>query len=129
MRGTTAIFPGPTIRVQQGTRTELRISNRLPAKGLLYPNTFNTVTHLHGSASLPQYDGYANDRTAPGRVKNYHYPNWQAARTLWYHDHNHMLTAQGVYSGLASTYAITRRGMSRRSCRRASSTCRSWSRT
>ncbi|RAM37015.1 multicopper oxidase family protein [Arthrobacter globiformis] len=110
LAGYNGVFPGPTIRVQQGTRSELRISNRLPATGLLYPNTFNTVTHLHGSASLPQYDGYANDRTAPGKVKNYHYPNWQAARTLWYHDHNHMLTAQGVYSGLASTYAITSAG-------------------
>jgi FtsP/CotA-like multicopper oxidase with cupredoxin domain len=107
LAGYNGVFPGPTVRVQQGTRSELRISNRLPATGLLYPNTFNTVTHLHGSASLPQYDGYANDRTAPGRVKNYHYPNWQAARTLWYHDHNHMLTAQGVYSGLASIYSIT----------------------
>jgi FtsP/CotA-like multicopper oxidase with cupredoxin domain len=105
--GYNGTFPGPTIRVPQGTRTELRISNRLPAKGLLYTEPFNTVTHLHGSASLPQYDGYANDRTAPGKVKNYHYPNWQAARTLWYHDHNHMLTAQGVYSGLAATYALS----------------------
>ena len=105
--GYNGIFPGPTIRVPQGTRTEVRISNRLPEKGLLYSERFNTVTHLHGSASLPQYDGYANDRTAPGKVKNYHYPNWQAARTLWYHDHNHMLTAQGVYSGLAATYALS----------------------
>lgn len=105
--GYNGMFPGPTIRVPQGTRTEVRISNRLPAKGLLYSDPFNTVTHLHGSASLPQYDGYANDRTAPGKVKNYHYPNWQAARTLWYHDHNHMLTAQGVYSGLAAFYPLS----------------------
>ncbi|MDQ1593504.1 MAG: hypothetical protein QOH40_60 [Arthrobacter pascens] len=105
--GYNGTFPGPTIRVPQGTRTEVRISNRLPAKGLLYTDTFNTVTHLHGSASLPQYDGYANDRTAPGRVKNYHYPNWQTARTLWYHDHNHMLTAQGVYSGLAAFHPLS----------------------
>ena len=55
--GYNGTFPGPTIQVPQGTRTELRISNRLPATGLLYPETFNTVTHLHGSASLPQYDG------------------------------------------------------------------------
>ena len=107
LAGYNGIFPGPTVRVEQGTRSELRISNRMPAKGILYPDTPNTVTHLHGSASLPQYDGYANDRTAPGNVKNYQYPNWQAARTLWYHDHNHMLTAQGVYSGLAATYSIT----------------------
>ncbi|XAS67563.1 multicopper oxidase domain-containing protein [Micrococcaceae bacterium Sec5.7] len=107
LAGYNGIFPGPTIRNVQGTRSEVRIRNALPAKGLLHPGAFNTVTHLHGSASLPQYDGYANDFTAPGKVKNYHYPNWQAARTLWYHDHNHLVTAQGVYSGLAAIYTLS----------------------
>lgn len=104
--GYNGIFPGPTIKVPQGTRTELRICNDLtvnPVDG----TRFSTVTHLHGSASLPQYDGYANDRTAPGNVKNYRYPNWQQARTLWYHDHNHHTTAQNVYAGMAAQYHLT----------------------
>lgn len=105
--GYNGIFPGPTIRVAQGTRTELRVRNALPARSFLHGGSFNTVTHLHGSASLPQYDGYANDATKPGQVKTYHYPNWQNARTLWYHDHNHMVTAQGVYAGLAAAYPLS----------------------
>ncbi len=105
--GYNGIFPGPTIRAQQGTRIEVRVRNALPALGLMHPQAFNTVTHLHGSASLPQYDGYANDFTAPGSVKNYHYPNWQTARTLWYHDHNHHLTSENVYSGLAAFYPLS----------------------
>ncbi|WP_241978757.1 multicopper oxidase family protein [Cryobacterium sp. Hh7] len=105
--GYNGIFPGPTIRARQGTRCEVRIRNALPAKGLLHPSAFRTVTHLHGSASLPQYDGYANDVTAPGDVKNYHYPNWQNARTLWYHEHNHHVTAQNVYAGLAAFYPLS----------------------
>ena len=105
--GYNGMFPGPTIRAAQGTRCEVRIRNALPAQGLLHANAFRTVTHLHGSASLPQYDGYANDYTSPGYVKNYHYPNWQTARTLWYHDHNHHLTAQNVYSGLAGFYPLS----------------------
>jgi len=105
--GYNGIFPGPTIRAKQGTRIEVRIRNALPTSGLMHPNAFNTVTHLHGSASLPQYDGYANDFTEPGSVKNYHYPNWQTARTLWYHDHNHHLTSQNVYSGLAGFYPLS----------------------
>ena len=105
--GYNGIFPGPTIRATQGTRTEVRIRNALPARGLLQRGAFDTVTHLHGSASLPQYDGYANDFTAPGNVKNYRYPNWQAGRTLWYHDHKHHITAQNVYSGLAGFYPLT----------------------
>ncbi|TFC77846.1 multicopper oxidase family protein [Cryobacterium cheniae] len=107
--GYNGIFPGPTIRVRQGTRTEVRIRNALPQAGLIHPDAFRTVTHLHGSASLPQYDGYANDFTAPGNVKNYHYPNWQTARTLWYHDHNHHVTAQNVYSGLVGFYPLSDR--------------------
>ena len=107
--GYNGIFPGPTIRARQGTRIEMRISNRFPASGLLHPDEFRTVTHLHGSASLPQYDGYANDFTAPGKVKDYKYPNWQTARTLWYHDHNHHVTAQNVYSGLAGFYTMADR--------------------
>ena len=67
----------------------------------------DTSTHLHGSPSLPQYDGYANDITVPGFVKNYHYPNGDRASTLWYHDHRHLVTAQNVYSGLAAFYPIS----------------------
>ncbi|SEN61887.1 multicopper oxidase family protein [Cryobacterium sp. TMT1-3] len=105
--GYNGIYPGPTIRAEHGTRFEVRIRNALPSQGLLHSDAFNTVTHLHGSASLPQYDGYANDVTAPGNVKTYRYPNWQNARTLWYHDHNHHLTAQNVYSGLAGFYPLS----------------------
>jgi spore coat protein A len=104
--GYNGIFPGPTIKVPQGTRTEVRISNALTVSAV-HGGAFSTVTHLHGSASLPQYDGYANDRTAPGCVKTYRYPNWQQARTLWYHDHNHHTTAQNVFSGLAGMYHLS----------------------
>ena len=53
------------------------IANKLPALNPINNVPFSTVTHLHGSASLPQYDGYANDKTYPGQVKTYKYPNWQ----------------------------------------------------
>ena len=105
--GYNGIFPGPTLRLQQGTRAEVRIANMLPAISPINGVVFSTVTHLHGSASLPQYDGYANDKTFPGQVKTYHYPNWQQARTLWYHDHNHRDTAQNVFSGIAAQYHLT----------------------
>jgi FtsP/CotA-like multicopper oxidase with cupredoxin domain len=104
--GYNGIFPGPTIKVPQGTRTELRICNNL-GRSTLYKGDFSTVTHLHGSASLPQYDGYANDRTASTNYKKYKYPNWQQGRTLWYHDHNHHTTAQNVFAGLAGMYHLS----------------------
>ena len=99
--------PGPTIKVPQGTRVKLRVRNQLPAVHPAFGHPFNTSTHLHGSASLPQYDGYADDVTHPGDFKDYWYPNWQPARTLWYHDHNVHTTAQNAYSGLAAQYHLS----------------------
>ena len=106
--GYNGIFPGPTIRPSRNIRSELRMRNGFPeGRGLVYPQAIDMSTHLHGSPSKPQYDGYANDITVPGFVKNYHYPNNEQARTLWYHDHRHLLTAQNVYSGLAAFYPLT----------------------
>jgi spore coat protein A len=101
------IFPGPTIRANVGTRTEVRIRNAFPATGLLFPEAIDISTHNHGQPSLPQYDGYANDITVPGFVKNYHYPNNHSATTLWYHDHRHLVTDKTVYGGLAAFYPLS----------------------
>ena len=99
--------PGPTIKVPQGTRVKLRVINGLPDLHPKFGHPFNTSTHLHGSASLPQYDGYADDVSHPRDYKDYLYPNWQPARTLWYHDHNVHTTAENAYSGLAGQYHMT----------------------
>ena len=98
--------PGPVVRVPRGTRVKLRMKNDLPAAHAQWGYPMSTSTHLHGSASLPQYDGYADDLTQPGAYKDYWYPNVQSARTLWYHDHGVHHTAQAVYSGLAAQYHL-----------------------
>ncbi|MGH3354904.1 MAG: multicopper oxidase family protein, partial [Nocardioidaceae bacterium] len=82
----------------------VRVRNKLPARNPVGGDRFTTSVHLHGSASLPQYDGYASDVTPPGSYKDYHFPNFQPARTLWYHDHGVHHTAQNVYSGLYAQY-------------------------
>jgi FtsP/CotA-like multicopper oxidase with cupredoxin domain len=102
--GYNGTFPGPTISLDQGTKAVLRIRNKLPATHSLDGHALATSTHLHGSASKPQFDGYANDITHPGFYKDYYYPNFQPARTLWYHDHGVHFTAQNAYSGLAAQY-------------------------
>jgi spore coat protein A, manganese oxidase len=96
--------PGPTIVTQQGTPTIVRQTNMLPGRHPTLLYTPWTSTHLHGSASLPQYDGYASDITNPGEFKDYHYPNFQEARTMWYHDHGVHITAPNAYMGLAAMY-------------------------
>ncbi|WP_009631681.1 multicopper oxidase family protein [Synechocystis sp. PCC 7509] len=91
------ITPGPTIKQNKDRRSVVRFIN----------NSVGTPTsvHLHGMASLPQYDGYAEDLTNPGQYKDYIYPNNRAA-TLWYHDHAIHKTARNVYMGLAGTYLV-----------------------
>lgn len=106
IHGYNGIFPGPTISIDQGVRARLRVRNALPALNPLSQKSFATSTHLHGSASLPQYDGYANDLTPPGQYKDYLYPNYQDARTLWYHDHAAHQTGPNVYAGLAAQYNL-----------------------
>jgi spore coat protein A len=98
--------PGPTIKVRRGRRCVVRLRNHLPANNPLSGEAFTTSVHLHGSGSLPQYDGYASDVTPPGFYKDYHYPNFQPARTLWYHDHGVHHTAQNAYGGLFAQYHL-----------------------
>lgn len=104
--GYNGSFPGPTIKVNKDERITLEMDNLLPLFHPQWGYRLDTSTHLHGSASLPQYDGYANDVTGRGLCKDYEYPNFQPARTLWYHDHAVHNTAQSVYSGLAGQYHL-----------------------
>jgi FtsP/CotA-like multicopper oxidase with cupredoxin domain len=104
--GYNGMFPGRSIEMEQGTRVRLAMRNHLPPTHPQLGHPYNTSTHLHGSASLPQYDGYASDVTYPGYAKTYRYPNFQPARTLWYHDHGVHYTAQNAYSGLVAMYVM-----------------------
>jgi spore coat protein A len=98
---------GPTIKVKRGRPAVVRQINNLPATHPTLGYESTTSTHLHGSGSLPQYDGYASDVTPPGEWKDYKYPNYQDARTLWYHDHGVHHTAENAYMGLAAMYIMT----------------------
>ncbi|WP_139377148.1 multicopper oxidase family protein [Halobacillus hunanensis] len=117
-------FPGPVIDVQRGEPTHVKWENKLPDKHFLpIDKSFHnlgelpevrTVTHLHGSESKPESDGYPeawytrNFRDTGPQFKNkvYHYPNHQRGATLWYHDHAMGITRLNVYAGLAGMYII-----------------------
>ena len=104
--GYNGITPGPTIKIRHGRRSILRVRNMLPPenRALNYPST--TSVHLHGSPTLPLFDGYASDVSASGFFKDYRYPNTERAVTLWYHDHAVHHTAENAYYGLAAQYQI-----------------------
>jgi spore coat protein A len=104
--GYNGITPGPTIMNQQGRAAVVQMSNDLPAVHPDLRYEVWTSTHLHGSCSKPQYDGYASDITPVDHWKDYVYPNVQDARTLWYHDHGVHITAPNAYMGLAAAYIL-----------------------
>ncbi|NEQ33328.1 MAG: multicopper oxidase domain-containing protein [Leptolyngbya sp. SIO4C5] len=104
------VVPGPTIRQRggiepedQGRQSVVRFINQIGQDD--EGQDFKTVTHLHGMASLPQYDGYAEDLIPPDHFKDYIYPNDRAA-TIWYHDHAVEQTSRNVYKGLAGMYIV-----------------------
>jgi spore coat protein A len=99
--------PGPTIRVARDRKVVVRQVNKLPATHPQLGYTTWTSTHLHGSPSKPQFDGYASDITQPAEWKDYEYENHMTARTLWYHDHGVHHTAENAYMGLAAQYQCT----------------------
>src|SRR3954452_13234848 len=65
----------PTLRVDKGAPLALTQVNRLPPRHPQLGYESLTSVHLHGSPSLPQYDGYANDTIAPNYKKTYQYSN------------------------------------------------------
>ena len=61
--GYDGLVPAKRIDVEQGTRIVMTMRNKLPQSHPTFGTPMPISTHLHGSASLPQYDGYASDVT------------------------------------------------------------------
>ena len=124
MWGYNAMWPGPTFEVRRGEPLSVKWSNHLPTKHFLPVDPtihgagegvpeVRTVTHVHGAQVLPDSDGYPDAWvTSDGKAgvvipaNPAHYPNDQAATTLWYHDHALGITRLNVYAGLAGCYLI-----------------------
>lgn len=106
------VAPGPTIRMPVGHESLIRFKNMINANNGYFKGSYNPClpvngrtgrpisVHLHGSASLAPFDGWAEDATCYGEVKDYVYPNNRAG-TGWYHDHALHITADNAYYGLA----------------------------
>ena len=108
-------IPGPTIRTPVGHESLVRFKNIINSNTGYFKGSYNPClpnngrigrpisVHYHGSASLAPYDGWAEDETCFGEVKDYVYPNNRAG-TGWYHDHALHITADNAYFGLAGLY-------------------------
>ncbi|MFC3039902.1 multicopper oxidase family protein [Virgibacillus xinjiangensis] len=122
--GYNGSFPGPTIEAEEGENIQVKWMNKLPDRHILpidrsihnvaHQPEVRTVTHLHGSVTEPESDGYPEAwftrdfrQVGPAFEKEvYEYPNIQRATTLWYHDHAMGITRLNVYAGLVGMYLI-----------------------
>jgi len=103
-------LPGPTIRIPVGHESLVRFKNMINYATGFFKGSFSPCignrkgrpisVHFHGSASLAPFDGWAEDETCYGEVKDYVYPNNRAGPG-WYHDHALHITADNAYLGLA----------------------------
>ena len=104
--------PGPTMRVPAGHETLVRFKNLINSVTGYFKGSYDPClpvngrtgrpisVHFHGSASLASFDGWAEDETCYGEVKDYVFPNNRAG-TGWYHDHALHITTENAYYGLA----------------------------
>ena len=103
---TTASRPGPTISRPHGRKArrppDLRLPDRHPTLGYNVW-TLDAPARLGVAAAVRRLRQRHHE---PGPFKDYHYPNIQDARTLWYHDHGVHITAQNAYMGLAAQYIL-----------------------
>ena len=110
-------YPGPTIEAFRSKPVQVQWENHLPAQHILQVDpgihgamppapAVRTVPHLHGSRSPSESDGLPEKWFTTGQTAHYHYPNNQAAATLWYHDHAVGITRLNVYAGLSGFYLL-----------------------
>jgi FtsP/CotA-like multicopper oxidase with cupredoxin domain len=90
--GYNGSFLGPTIRVRDGQRFSIKVSNRLDQ---------TTTLHWHGMHLPARWDGGPRQPIPAGSVWKPDFTIRQQAATLWYHPHAMGLTGEQVYNGLA----------------------------
>lgn len=92
-------FPGPTLRLREGERVELELTNRL---------TETTNFHFHGLHISPTGLGDNVFRhVGPGETARYEFTVPQgSAGTYWYHPHVHKAVSKQLFHGLAGAIVI-----------------------
>lgn len=121
--GYAGVSPGPTIEVEAGTKLQVQWQDDLPTTHVLNAPKGNmnmgdpdvrAVVHLHGAVvtqpsiqdRLHNNDGWPDLWLTRGQTQLAEYPNEQASRMLWYHDHAMGVTGRNVAAGLLGVYLI-----------------------
>lgn len=92
-------FPGPTLRLWEGDRVQLQLTNSLPEV---------TNLHFHGLHIPPTGAGDNIFREiAPGETALYEFTVPEnSAGTYWYHPHRHGTVAAQLFRGLAGAIVV-----------------------
>lgn len=93
--GINGTVPGPLVRLREGERVRLNVTNRLM-------DTQHASIHWHGILVPFRMDGVPGvnfDGIQPGETYEYHYPLKQAG-TYWYHSHSAFQEQTGTYGPL-----------------------------
>ena len=123
--GYNGITPGPTIFVDQDRKAVVRQICALPDRpsdARLQRLDLDAPPRVGVAAGVRRLRERHHQRRA--QFKDYQYPNFQDARTLWYHDHGVHITANNAYMGLAAQYIMPRPPSAPCRSRTVSTTCR-----
>ena len=91
-------YLGPTIRIAQGQRVRIRVTNRLSE---------STTVHWHGLHVPAEDDGGPYQAIEAGATWEPNFTVSQPATTLWYHPHLMGKTAEQVARGMVGMLQIT----------------------
>jgi bilirubin oxidase len=92
MVGYDGLQSGPTFVVRRGHGTLESIPSscnftRSKEAVIRFVNNcpMNMTVHVHGQYNHAPFEGWAADYKYPSKHKDYHYPNAQNVRTIWYY--------------------------------------------
>ncbi len=111
------MIPGPTLRLKQGDRLDVKLNNQLPPSSYPAPANINlppqdpsvTNLHTHGFHVTPKDPGDNVLLTlAAGASHDYSYllPDDHPAGTYWYHPHNHGSVSVQMFGGMSGAIII-----------------------
>ncbi|MGW1024993.1 multicopper oxidase family protein [Streptomyces sp. NPDC002577] len=96
-RGFNGTFLGPTIRLRDGERVRMEVTNRIGE---------DTTVHWHGGHVPPREDGGMQTSFADGTTWTPEFTVNQQAATLWYHPHPMGASARQLAQGLAGMLIV-----------------------
>ncbi|OGT74766.1 MAG: hypothetical protein A3H44_09700 [Gammaproteobacteria bacterium RIFCSPLOWO2_02_FULL_57_10] len=95
--GINGSYLGPTLRMRDGERVRIQVSNNLNE---------NSVLHWHGMNVPAKADGGPHQHIMPGGTWTAAFQVRQPAASCWYHSHAMHLSGPQVYKGLAGMLIV-----------------------